>query len=104
MAGVYSTRAAIGTIDAGASSNVFTVPAGYVFVLRCVTAVSVSAASAVFQVAVAATANVISAELGAVGTGLIWDLRVVVNAGEVISVAAATGNLQYSISGYLLYL
>lgn len=103
MAGVYSTRAAIGTIDAGSSTDVYTVPAGMVFVLRCVTAVSVSAASATFQVAVAALANVISQEFGAVGSGANWDLRVVMNAGEQISVAAATGNFQFTISGYLLY-
>jgi len=104
MATIYSTRFAIGAVTA-AVANVYTVPAGFVAVVRCLSLV-VNVTGATANVRTTAGAGQIFAFTSTVpGQWAGWDGRQVVNAGETITVTASTGSTcDYFISGYLLSL
>jgi hypothetical protein len=102
MAEIYSTRAAAGVIAAGATTVVYTVPAGTVFVLRCVDVVSTGAAGSELALELTGVATPIFYTSTAVSQHFQWTGRQVFNAGDTITLATAGGAWSFMLSGYSL--
>ena len=107
MTAIYSTRF---LLTAPGTTASYTVPTGRTAVIRCVTAVQTVGSAGYFQVYLGpSNVNVIIADLSAFpGTftnpsSEVYDLRVVVNAGETINGTGQAG-ISLSVSGYLFTL
>lgn len=104
---VYSTQFLSNSVI-GNHTESYTVPAGYRAVLRDISGVAIggSAVTLIYSIA-AADATVLLAQVPPqVNTPIHWEGRVVLNAGNQISVSVAGAGTasQWTISGYLLAL
>lgn len=102
MASIYSIRITDGTFAVGLSAVVYTVPAGNVFVLRDIQAWPDTGTTSSLNVVFTGTS--IMASIGGITAANPghWEGRVVFNAGETIKLLVGGGQLEVSLSGYLL--
>lgn len=103
----YSTRFG-GGLHTGGAGTIYTVPSGYVVVVRCITAYNAGASSDAFEVSAQVSGSLIPiyhvTNVAASSNSLEWEGRVVLNAGEFINVATGGQQWSYTVSGYLLTL
>lgn len=103
MASVYSVSIAHGTLTGSTLGVVYTVPAGQVLVVRCVTFMCYSGGPGSAGVTYPDGSRLVEADVagfsGAFGP---VDLRHVLDAGDTLSVFTTAGDWTYAISGYLL--
>lgn len=102
---VYSTKFAAG-VGTGSTEDVYTVPAGYVAVVRDIEVISGSGASdvLVFECVSPGPLHVVIWVLYSTGANVWgqWRGRVVLVSGDAISALAPADGSTYLISGYLL--
>jgi hypothetical protein len=97
-AAIYSVRFA--TITVPSIYATWVCPLGKRAVLRCVTAVNGGTAQGFFY-AIAAATEVVEADLQAHRTMVFGDLRMVIYAGETISLTTTAAGIHGTASGYL---
>lgn len=102
MTVVYSTKFAAGAQASGSTSVVYTVPAGYVAVVRDIEVGAQNAPANSVAINLAGVAEIYQAGGIAQYSTAQWKGRVVLNAGDQINVDAIAGTWTYIISGYLL--
>jgi hypothetical protein len=102
MASVYSTRLAAGTITAGTTDHVYTVPSGVTVVVRDFTCGAQSAPANSIAFNLSGVAELFSPENVNQFRTAHEEGRWVLNPGDVIDVDAIAGNWSYCISGYVL--
>lgn len=100
----YSTRFFAGNyVGSGLPDVVYTVPALQVVVLRDIEVFSSSADAFNVQLGVPGQTHVVwLGKIATAGTWMQWQGRVVGNAGDTLTVYAASTGTQFMISGYLL--
>ena len=101
---LYSTQALFHNPGSGAHNTTYTVPAGHVFVVRDISA-ACDVASSIYVYCGdggPANANLIYGPATPVGAILHWEGRVVLNAGQTITVEQDGGQFTAIVSGYLL--
>ena len=99
---LYSTQFAKGSQASGTTSNIYTVPVGFVAVIRdiCAGAQNAPANSVAFNIT--GVAEIWSVDTITQYRTAHFEGRVVLNAGEVINCDAIGGTWTYIVSGYLL--
>ena len=102
MASVYSTQIAAGIVAAGSSDPVFTVPSGFVVVLREIAWRCQSSSAATFALAISGVATPFFQPSTSDYSQPPWSGRMVVIAGQTIEVEANSEAFEYVLSGYLL--
>jgi hypothetical protein len=102
MAAIYSTQLAAGSQASGTTSVVYTVPAGFVAVIRDIVFGAQSPPANSVASNIAGVAEIYSVDTVTQYRTAHSEMRVVVNAGQSINVDAIAGTWSYIISGYLL--
>jgi len=102
VASIYSTKLAEGLQAAGSNSDVYTVPSGYVAVIRSIQLYVVSAGAATAIVAHKSVSFIACVNTTAAFQGEDFEMRAVLDAGDIINVTASGVEFSYLISGYLL--
>lgn len=102
MATIYSTQFAAGTVT-GAGSSVYSVPVGYIAVVRCITLMN-SAGGAMVGYVSPDTAGWLASLISSTQyESETTDMRQVLNHGDGLYVGlVGAGTMRYAISGYLL--
>lgn len=101
MATIYSTRFCDVTISAG-TTPLYTVPTGFVAVIREVLLLIADSGARAQLIRSGGGANIILHTAAAANEYTQWDMRAVLNAGDVLDGAIVTGTAGFFISGYLL--
>lgn len=101
MASLYSIRAFAGSYTAGLSAVQYTVPAGNIFVARCMSVYADTGPGSAGSLIITGITTI--AQVGGLAAGQWgqWEGRQVLNAGESLKVLAV-GTVEISVSGYLL--
>ena len=94
---VYSRRFALGT---GPADVIYTVPAGYRAIIKCMTAYNAGSGNAGVGVWIGSV-PVWSTSIGGTSGTVITNLMIVVNAGEVLKIGPSA-NVNCQVSGFLL--
>lgn len=102
MTALYSTQFAAGTEAGGSTTVVYTVPTGYVAVVRDIEVGAQSPPANSVAINYAGVAEIYSVDTITQYRTAQWRGRVVLNAGDTINVDAIAGTWTYIISGYLL--
>lgn len=102
MAAVYSTQFASGVQTGAGSGTLFTVPSGYLVVVRSIQIFQYTGTAETFQIADGSGVSIATAISPGAPWQLDWDGRAVLNAGETIEFSTGGGGWTYRVSGYLL--
>lgn len=100
---VYSTRFIGVSLGTGTTAT-YTVPTGYVAVIRDISATATTTGSTNAEVFVNGAFTIWNSGPITNGSTLVWSGRQVLNAGDVLSVHAVGATTQFMVSGYLLTL
>jgi len=102
MAGIYSVRLGTASATAGTASTIYTAPSGFTIVVRCISLTNDTGGSGTGLVALA-SGPVLASSLatGDLQTE-IFDLRHVLEAGDVLRLTALTTTWSCIVSGYQL--
>lgn len=102
MTSVYSHRFAAGDRSSGGSSTVYTVPDGFVAVLRDIAVTPTTGSGTTALINLSGVAIMFGRTLTGQYVTAHEEGRWVLNAGDAIEVQSVTGEFQYVLSGYLL--
>lgn len=103
MVAVYSTRF-IGQQVATSTPITYTVPTGFVAVVRSISVAPTATGLTEAQVSLSSAAILFVVASGTLHVSQHWDGRQVLNAGEVLQCTCAGSNCFFMVSGYLLQL
>lgn len=104
MATVYSVQLAAGVVAAGAVDAIYTVPSGYVVVVRELAWRCQSASAATLALAISGVATPFFQATTTDKSQPPWSARLVLTAGQVLEIEAGSEAFEYVLSGYLLSL
>jgi hypothetical protein len=102
VAQIYSTRFAVGARPSGTTASVYTVPSGFVAVLRDVVLTPTGTGATDMLVVLHGVAVIVGVQSTGQFVSTHTAMRQVFNAGDVIDVQSISGDFQYALSGYLL--
>lgn len=101
MATIYSTRLYEGTVGPG-TFDLFTVGIGFVVVIREVLLLIEDSGARCQLIRSGGTANILLHTAATANEYTQWDMRAVLNEGEILTGAVGTGTIGLFISGYQL--
>jgi len=104
MSDVYTKSLARGTMAAGTSSVIYTVPAGVRTVVRDIETVLATGTSALHYLQVNGAVNAVIIPLDTANPWRQWRGEIVLDVGDTLTLFAVTGGVFYNYSGWELTL